>query len=65
MAGAGSNNTREASSLPSMPKRPVRCVLVVTPYYNKPTQKGLFAHFAAIAEAVKLPIYIYNIPAVR
>jgi 4-hydroxy-tetrahydrodipicolinate synthase len=63
MAGAGSNNTREAIELASHAEKVgADAVLVVTPYYNKPTQKGLYAHFAAIAEAVKLPIYIYNIP---
>jgi 4-hydroxy-tetrahydrodipicolinate synthase len=63
MAGAGSNNTREAIELAlHAGKVGADAVLVVTPYYNKPTQKGLYAHFAAIAEAVKLPIYIYNIP---
>jgi 4-hydroxy-tetrahydrodipicolinate synthase len=63
MAGAGSNNTREAVELAQhAEKAGADAVLVVTPYYNKPTQKGLFAHFSAIADAVKLPIYIYNIP---
>jgi 4-hydroxy-tetrahydrodipicolinate synthase len=63
MAGAGSNNTREAIELAQHAEKVgADAVLVVTPYYNKPTQKGLYAHFAAIAEAVKLPIYIYNIP---
>ncbi len=63
MAGAGSNNTREAVELAQhAEKAGADAVLVVTPYYNKPTQKGLIAHFSAIAEAVRLPIYIYNIP---
>lgn len=63
IAGAGSNNTREAIELAQhADKVGADALLVVTPYYNKPTQKGLFAHFAAIAEAVDLPIFIYNIP---
>ncbi len=63
MAGAGSNNTREAIELAQHAQKVgADAVLVVTPYYNKPTQKGLIAHYSAIAEAVDLPIYIYNIP---
>ncbi|MCO6186613.1 4-hydroxy-tetrahydrodipicolinate synthase [Rhizobium sp. L1K21] len=63
IAGAGSNNTREAIDLAThAEKAGADAVLVVTPYYNKPTQKGLIAHFAAIAEAITIPIIIYNIP---
>lgn len=63
IAGAGSNNTKEAIELAQHAERVgADAVLVVTPYYNKPTQKGLFAHYSAIAESVKLPIVIYNIP---
>ena len=63
IAGAGSNNTTEAIELAQhAEKAGADAILVVTPYYNKPTQKGLFAHFAAIAQSVKLPIVIYNIP---
>lgn len=63
IAGAGSNNTKEAIELAEhAEKAGADAILVVTPYYNKPTQKGLFAHYAAIAESVTLPIIIYNIP---
>jgi 4-hydroxy-tetrahydrodipicolinate synthase len=63
IAGAGSNNTREAIELAEhAEKAGADAILVVTPYYNRPTQKGMIAHFAAIAEAVSLPIIIYNIP---
>jgi 4-hydroxy-tetrahydrodipicolinate synthase len=62
IAGAGSNNTVEAIELARHAERAgADGILVVTPYYN-PTQKGLIAHYQAIAEAVKLPIIIYNIP---
>jgi 4-hydroxy-tetrahydrodipicolinate synthase len=63
IAGAGSNNTAEAVELARhAEKTGADAVLVVTPYYNKPTQRGLYAHFAAIARATALPIVIYNIP---
>ncbi|EFG9152899.1 4-hydroxy-tetrahydrodipicolinate synthase [Escherichia coli] len=63
IAGAGSNNTEEAISLARhAEKAGADAVLVVTPYYNKPTQRGLYAHFAAVAKATTLPVIIYNIP---
>ncbi|MCW3476138.1 4-hydroxy-tetrahydrodipicolinate synthase [Limobrevibacterium gyesilva] len=63
IAGAGSNSTAEAIELTQHAKRAgADAVLVVTPYYNKPTQEGMFLHFTAIADAVDIPIIIYNIP---
>jgi 4-hydroxy-tetrahydrodipicolinate synthase len=63
IAGAGSNNTTEAISLMAHAKAVgADAALVVTPYYNKPTQKGLLAHYRALHDAVDLPIIIYNIP---
>lgn len=63
IAGAGSNSTEEAVDLARHAKSAgADGALVVTPYYNKPTQEGLYLHFKAIADAVDLPIIIYNIP---
>src|SRR6202030_674018 len=64
IAGAGSNSTREAVELAQhAEKAGADGVLVVTPYYNKPTQEGLYQHFKAINDAIAIPIIIYNIPA--
>ncbi len=63
IAGTGSNATAEAISLTQHAQRAgADAALVVTPYYNKPTQAGLYAHFAAIHEQSDIPILIYNIP---
>jgi 4-hydroxy-tetrahydrodipicolinate synthase len=64
IAGAGSNSTSEAIELAQhAEKAGADAVLVVTPYYNKPTQEGLYQHFKAINDAIAIPIIIYNIPA--
>ncbi|MBO9407170.1 4-hydroxy-tetrahydrodipicolinate synthase [Shimia sp. R9_1] len=63
IAGAGSNNTLEAIHLAQHAEKVgADAILVVTPYYNKPTQRGLIAHFTAIHDCCALPIVIYNIP---
>jgi len=63
IAGTGSNSTAEAIELTQHAKKAgADACLVVTPYYNKPTQEGLYLHFKAIADAVDLPVIIYNIP---
>ncbi|HXX04852.1 MAG TPA: 4-hydroxy-tetrahydrodipicolinate synthase [Xanthobacteraceae bacterium] len=63
VAGAGSNSTREAIDLAvHAEKSGADAVLVVTPYYNKPTQEGLYQHFKAINDAIGIPIIMYNIP---
>ncbi len=62
VAGTGSNSTAEAIDLTSHAKKAGAAgALVVNPYYNKPTQEGLYRHFSAIAEAVDIPILVYNI----
>ncbi|MGH1399249.1 MAG: 4-hydroxy-tetrahydrodipicolinate synthase [Alphaproteobacteria bacterium] len=63
IAGTGSNSTREAVRLTQHAKNAgADAALIVTPYYNKPTQDGMFEHFKAIHDAVAIPIVIYNIP---
>ncbi len=63
VAGTGSNSTDEAIALTQHAKQAgANAALVVTPYYNKPTQEGMYQHFKAINDAVDLPIIIYNIP---
>jgi 4-hydroxy-tetrahydrodipicolinate synthase len=64
IAGAGSNSTSEAIELAQHAEEAgADAVLVVTPYYNKPTQEGLYQHFKAVNDAIGIPIIIYNIPA--
>ena len=63
MAGAGSNNTAEAVELAIHGERAgADAILSVAPYYNKPTQEGLYQHFKAVNDAVGIPIFLYNIP---
>jgi 4-hydroxy-tetrahydrodipicolinate synthase len=63
IAGTGANNTKEAIELTeSARKSGADAVLSVTPYYNKPSQEGLYQHFKAIAESVKIPMFLYNVP---
>ena len=63
IAGAGSNSTDEAIRLTKHAKQVgADGALLITPYYNKPTQEGLFRHYKAVAEAVDIPIVLYNIP---
>jgi len=63
IAGAGSNSTAEAIDLARhAEKAGADAVLIVTPYYNKPTQEGLYQHYKAINDAIGIPIIIYNIP---
>ena len=63
IAGAGSNNTREAIGLADFAKRAgADGILMITPYYNKPSQAGIIAHFKAIAAEVSIPTIVYNVP---
>lgn len=63
LAGSGSNNTREAIELTAYAKQAgADGALLITPYYNKPTQAGIFEHFQAIAKATSLPLVVYNVP---
>jgi 4-hydroxy-tetrahydrodipicolinate synthase len=63
MAGAGANSTAEAIELSRFAKSVgADCTLQVVPYYNKPTQEGIYRHFKAIAEGVDIPVVLYNVP---
>ena len=63
VAGAGSNSTAEAIELARHAKTiGADAALIVTPYYNRPSQEGLYAHYAAINEAVQIPVLVYNVP---
>ncbi len=63
MAGTGANNTAEAIELSRFAKQVgADCQLSVVPYYNKPSQEGIYRHFCAVAEAVDLPLVLYNVP---
>ena len=63
MAGTGSNSTTEAIELTvAAAESGADSVLIVTPYYNRPTQEGMFQHFKAIASSINLPIVLYNVP---
>jgi 4-hydroxy-tetrahydrodipicolinate synthase len=63
MAGAGANSTQEAIELSRYAKKVgADCTLQVVPYYNKPSQEGMYRHFRAIAEAVDIPMVLYNVP---
>lgn len=63
IAGTGSNNTAEAIDYTEHAKKAgADAALIVVPYYNRPTQDGIYAHFKAIADAVDIPIFVYNVP---
>ncbi len=63
IAGSGSNSTSEALQLTKRVKEVgADACLMITPYYNKPTQEGLFRHFSAVAEKVDIPVVLYNVP---
>ncbi|HBR17456.1 MAG: 4-hydroxy-tetrahydrodipicolinate synthase [Deltaproteobacteria bacterium RIFCSPLOWO2_12_FULL_43_16] len=63
IAGTGSNSTKETIMLTEHAKKAgADAVLLITPYYNKPTQEGLYQHYKAVAEAVDIPMILYNVP---
>jgi 4-hydroxy-tetrahydrodipicolinate synthase len=64
VAGTGSNSTAQTTALSkAVDQLGVEGFLVVTPYYNKPTQEGMFRHFSVVADAVSAPVILYNVPA--
>ena len=63
IAGTGSNSTAEAIALTRTAKEAgANAALLISPYYNKPTQEGIYQHYKAVAEAAKFPLIVYNIP---